>query len=180
MLSGPLLVTDRLILRPPAAQDFDDFAAMCAEEDTMYFLGGPCERPVAWRSFTTIVGAWQIQGYSMFSVIERGSGAWVGRVGPWCPDGWPAPEIGYGLRREFSGRGYAYEAAVAACNFAVEFLGWDRLTHTIDPENTASIALARKLGAHNSGRTSLPAPLQQVRVDLWTQSAADWRQRRSV
>lgn len=180
MLSGPLLVTDRLILRPPAAQDFDAFAIMCAEDDTMRFLGGPCERSVAWRSFTSIVGAWQIEGCSMFSVIERSSGAWVGRIGPWKPDGWPAPEIGYGLSRQFAGRGYAYEAAVAACNFAVEFLGWDQLTHTIDPENAPSIALAQKLGARNTGPTRLPAPFEQSRVDLWSQSAANWKQRRSA
>jgi RimJ/RimL family protein N-acetyltransferase len=37
MLNGPLLVTERLILRPPAAEDFDAFAAMCAEEETAAF-----------------------------------------------------------------------------------------------------------------------------------------------
>lgn len=175
MLSGPLLVTERLILRPPVAQDFDAFAAMHAEPETMSFLGGPVPRSVAWRQFASHAGAWQISGYSFFSVIERSTGEWVGRVGPWGPDGWPAPEIAYGLAQKYAGRGYAYEAAVAAIDFAVEFLGWDQIAHTINPDNHASIALARKLGAQNSGPTSLPAPLENARVDLWTQSAAQWK-----
>src|SRR3546814_1492195 len=79
MLNGPLLVTDRLILRPPSAEDFDAFAEMCAEEETMRFIGGACPRSAAWRQWCTLAGAWHIRGFSMFSVIERASGEWVGR-----------------------------------------------------------------------------------------------------
>ena len=96
MLNGPLLVTERLILRPPATEDFDGFAEMCTEEETMRFIGGTCPRSQAWRMWCTLAGAWHIRGFSMFSVIERATGEWVGRLGPWEPDGWPAPEIGYG------------------------------------------------------------------------------------
>src|SRR3546814_6994841 len=85
----------------------------------------------------------------MFSVIERASGEWVGRLGPWEPDGWPAPEIGYGVSARFAGKGYAFEGAVAACDFAVEFLKWPELMHSIDPANTRSQALAKRLGATN-------------------------------
>ena len=46
MLNGPLLVTDRLILRPPSAEDFDDFAAMCTEADAKEHIGGVSERSV--------------------------------------------------------------------------------------------------------------------------------------
>src|SRR3546814_3105503 len=92
MLNGPLLVTERLILRPPAAEDFDAFAEMCAEPETMTYLGGACPRAQAWRHWSTIAGAWHIRGFSMFSVIERDTGEWVGRLGPWQPDGWPGPE----------------------------------------------------------------------------------------
>lgn len=180
MFSGPFLVTSRLILRPPIAQDFDAFAAMRADADTMSFLGGAVPRSVAWRQFTSQVGAWQISGYSLFSIIERSSGAWLGQVGPWGPDGWPQPEIAYSLRTEFAGQGFAYEAAVAAIDFAVDILKWDKIAHTIHPDNAASIALAQRLGATNHGPTQLPAPVQDSRVDLWMQSAQQWKQRQAV
>jgi len=178
MLNGPLLVTERLILRPPAAEDFDAFAEMCAEPETMTYLGGACPRAQAWRHWSTIAGAWHIRGFSMFSVIERDTGEWVGRLGPWQPDGWPGPEIAYGVRAKFAGRGYAFEGAVAACDFAVEFLKWNELMHSIDPANSRSQALARRLGATNSGPTRLPAPFQDAPVDAWTQSADHWRAKR--
>src|SRR5690606_38610674 len=58
MLNGPLLVTERLILRPPAAEDFGAFAEMCSEEETMRFIGGACPRAQAWRLWCTLAGAW--------------------------------------------------------------------------------------------------------------------------
>lgn len=178
MLNGPLLVTERLILRPPATEDFDAFAAMCTEADTMEFIGGTCERSQAWRQWCTLAGAWHIRGFSMFSVIERSSGEWVGRLGPWEPADWPAPEIGYGVRAKFAGLGYAFEGAVAACDFAVEFLKWSKLMHCIDPKNLRSQALAKRLGTVNSGPTRLPPPFQDAAVDAWTQSADQWRRNR--
>jgi RimJ/RimL family protein N-acetyltransferase len=178
MLNGPLLVTQRLILRPPATEDFGAFADMCAEPDTMQYIGGICPRALAWRQWCALAGAWHIRGFSMFSVIERESGEWVGRLGPWEPEAWPAPEIGYGVRAKFAGKGYAFEGCIAACDFAVEFLKWPELMHSIDPANTRSQALAARLGATNSGPTRLPEPFQDTPVDAWTQSADAWRIKR--
>lgn len=178
MLNGPLIVTERLILRPPGPVDFDSFAEMSADKEVTRFIGGPCARAQAWRNWCAIAGAWHIRGFSMFSVIERASGEWVGRIGPWEPDGWPGREIAYGVRAKFVGKGYAFEATVAACDFAVEFLKWEELMHSIDPANIRSQALARRLGATNSGPTRLPPPFQDAPVDAWKQSADQWRQNR--
>src|SRR3546814_14503892 len=110
----------------------------------------------------------------MFSLIERASGEWVGRLGPWEPDGWPAPEIGYGVSAKFAGKGYAFEGAVAACDFAVEFLKWPELMHRIDPANTRSQALAKRLGASNSGPHSRPAPFEAAPAAPWTTAPHAW------
>ncbi|AXJ95171.1 N-acetyltransferase [Sphingomonas sp. FARSPH] len=178
MRAGPVLFTPRLMLRPLSGEDFEGWAAFHADAETMRFLGGVQSREVAWRSLCGMAGAWMIRGFSMFAVIERDSGDWVGRVGPHQPEGWPGTEIGWGIQRGFAGRGYAYEAACAAMDYAVDVLGWTRIIHTIDPDNHASIALARRLGASNGGPVTLPPPLADFRVDAWGQSAADWRARR--
>ena len=176
---GPILVTQRLILRPPAPEDFDGWADFSADPETMRFLGGPQPRATAWRSFCTMAGAWQIAGFAMFSLIERATGSWVGRVGPWQPEGWPGSEVAWGIARTHAGRGFAHEAAVASMDYAVDVLGWDEVIHTIDPENTASIALARRLGSVNRGPARLPDPFADRPVDAWGQSAAEWRARRA-
>lgn len=176
-MPAPILFTERMILRPVAAEDFDAWADFHADPETMAFLGGVQPREVAWRGLCAMAGAWQIRGFAMFSLIERGSGRWIGRVGPWRPEGWPGNEVGWGVAREFAGQGYAYEAAVACMDYAVEVLGWGDVLHTIAPDNAASIALARRLGSVNRGPTSLPPPMAQMPVDNWGQSAEAWRSR---
>lgn len=179
MTASPVLETERLILRLPNGDDFEAWAAFHAEEDTMRFLGGIQPYAASWRGLCAMVGAWQVRGFAMFSVIERSTGAWVGRIGPWQPEGWPGTEVGWGIRSAFAGKGYAREAAIASMDYAVDVLGWTEIIHTIDPENLSSIRLATSLGSTNLGPTQLPAPLDQFRVDSWGQSADQWRARRA-
>ncbi|MFM9827867.1 MAG: GNAT family N-acetyltransferase [Sphingomonas sp.] len=176
-MTGPILFTERLILRPPTANDFEAWAAFHADEQTMRFLGGVQPRSVAWRSLCSMTGAWSIRGYSMFSAINRATGQWMGRIGPHYPDGWPGREVGWGLARGFEGKGYAHEAAIATIDYVFDVLGWDDVMHIIDPDNAPSIALARRLGSTNRGPTQMPAPFETSKCDDWGQSAAAWRAR---
>ena len=176
---GPTLETERLILRPPAAEDLDGFAAFGADREATRFLGGPGPRAAAWRVLAAFAGSFALHGFGMFSVVEKATGRWIGRVGPWRPEGWPGPEVGWGLLSDAQGRGYAFEAAAASIDWAVDGLGWDEVIHTIDPANAPSIALARRLGSIDRGPGRLPAPFEGRTVDVWGQSAADWRARRA-
>ena len=175
MSSYAVLETERLTLRLPQVSDLDGWAAMGADAETMCYIGGVTSRAEAWRQLCTMRGSWDIRGFAMFSVIERATGMWVGRIGPWQPEGWPGHEVGWGVSPAFAGRGYAFEAAVASMDYAFDVLGWSHAIHTIDPENTRSIALAVRLGSTNGGPTQLPEPYRAARVDAWGQSAAQWR-----
>jgi RimJ/RimL family protein N-acetyltransferase len=173
----PVLETERLILRCPEEADLDGFAAMMADPECAKFLGGVVPRTAVWRSLAVLAGAWMIKGFSMFSVVEKASGRWIGRVGPWCPEGWPGTEVGWGLTRAVWGLGYATEAAEACMNFAFDRLGWDEVVHTIDPQNVASQAVAKRLGSRYLRPGRLPEPIS-IDLDVWGQSRADWRARR--
>lgn len=179
-MPGPELITERLLLRLPMAEDFDAWAAFQGDAEATRFIGGPQPRAVAWRSLLTMAGSWSVQGFGMFSVIERASGAWVGRIGPWFPEEWPGTEIGWSLARPFWGRGYALEAATAATDWAVATLGWTDIIHTIAPANRASQALARRLGSARRGPGRLPPPFQNEPTEIWGQSATEWRTRRAA
>lgn len=180
MSSGPYLLTERLILRPPSAEDFEGWAKFSADPDTNRFLGGARKRAESWRMLCTMVGAWTVRGYAMFSMIRRDTGEWIGRTGPWQPEGWPGTEVGWGVIREHEGKGFAREAAIASIDYAFDVLGWDEVIHTIDPENTASIALAERLGSTNRGPVKMPAPFEEFRVDAYGQSKAEWAARKAT
>jgi RimJ/RimL family protein N-acetyltransferase len=178
-LDALTLETPRLLLRPIRRHDFEEFAAFLADAETMRYLGSaPQPRSIAWRSFLQMAGAWAMQGFAMFSVIEKESGRWVGRVGPWQPEGWPGTEVGWGIVRDRCRLGYATEAATAAIDWAFATLSWSEVVHVIDPNNVASQGVARKLGSRNRGRTQLPAPFTESVVDIWGQSKEEWLARR--
>lgn len=171
---GPTIETARLILRPPIAADFDAFAAMHADEEVMKFLGGTQSKALCWRTFNGFAGAWHLYGFSMFCLIDKQSGEWLGRVGTIHPYGWPEREVGWGIIKSAMGKGLALEAAVATMDYAFDVLGWEKAIHCIDPLNTPSQALAIKLGSYNQGKTQLPDPLAHINVEAWGQTREEW------
>lgn len=173
----PTLETARLILRPPAVEDFEVFAAMMADEETARFIGGVMARAAAWRSWASLAGHWAMRGFGMFSVFEKDSGTWIGRVGPWMPEGWPGPEVGWALLRSAWGKGYATEAAAAAIDWAFDTLGWTEVIHCIEPKNAASIAVAQRLGSSFLRRAPLPPPHDKIIADIYGQTRDGWRAR---
>jgi RimJ/RimL family protein N-acetyltransferase len=93
-MKGPMIETPRLFLRPPQAEDFDGFCELMGDEASAKFIGGVQPPEVVWRTLCVLSGAWTIAGFSMFSVIEKDSDRWIGRLGPWQPNGWPGTEVG--------------------------------------------------------------------------------------
>jgi len=154
-----MIETARLILRPPVANDFQDYAALGADPEVMRFLsatGAPMNRFEAWRGFAAQVGHWRIRGFGMFTVRERATGAFVGRIGPWFPEGWPELEVGWTLRSNYWGRGYATEAARASVEYAFTRLDSRHVISLIDPDNTRSIRVAERVGERLECETTLP------------------------
>ena len=177
---APILETQRLILRAPEASDFEPWAAFHADAEAMRHLGGAQNRALTWRGVCTMAGAWTVRGFSMFSVIEKASGRWIGRLGPWQPEGWPGTEIGWGLVRDAWGKGLATEGSAACMDYVFDVLGWTDAIHTIDSQNVASQAVARRLGSSNRGPGALPPPFQDRPVDVWGQTRAQWLARRAA
>jgi len=172
---GPTLETERLILRPPSLEEFDAWTDFMADEHSTRFIGGVQTRSAVWRGITCMAGAWVLEGFAMFSVIVKASGRWIGRLGPWKPEGWPGSEVGWGIIREAEGKGYATEGSIAAINWSFEHLGWTEVIHTILPENASTKAVARKLGSSYIRMQHLPAPYEHLEVEVWGQSREQWQ-----
>ncbi|QPF87916.1 GNAT family N-acetyltransferase [Bradyrhizobium genosp. L] len=174
-VDGPVIETARLILRPWRASDVADNTAMLSDPETARFIT-PDHQPVTselkgWRNAAVIAGHWALHGFGMFAVEEKSSGRYIGRVGPYCPPGWPGFEVGWGIAKAYRGRGYAVEAARAAIDHVFANFTVDRIIHCIDPVNVASQAVARRLGAVNEG----PGELEGDIVDIWVTQRERWR-----
>ena len=159
MMNPRVLETERLILREWHLEDFEDFAAMHSDPRVMEFLandGKPLSRFAAWQSLTSIVGHWALRGFGLFAVIERATGEFVGRVGPWYPEGWPDFEVGWTIRSAHWGKGYATEAARRAIDYSFTDLGRSHVVSLILPHNTRSIKVAQRLGEQFERDVELP------------------------
>jgi RimJ/RimL family protein N-acetyltransferase len=148
----PIVETERLLLRAFRESDTDAYAEMLGDAEVMRFLGGrPLPRAEAWRNMAMVIGHWDLRGYGFWAVEERASGEMVGRVGCWRPEGWPGLEVGWTLRRQFWGRGYATEAARASLEYAFTKLNQTHVISLIAPDNAASIRVAERLGERPEG-----------------------------
>jgi RimJ/RimL family protein N-acetyltransferase len=146
-LAIPVLETERLRLRGFREGDLDAYATFIADEAATRFVGGTGDRGNAWRRMAMGVGHWALRGHGPWAIEEKASGRWVGYSGLWNPEGWPEPELTWGLVADSQGRGYATEAARRAREFAYRELGWTTLTSYIDPRNGLSLRVAQRLSA---------------------------------
>jgi RimJ/RimL family protein N-acetyltransferase len=153
----PTLRTERLLLRPFRGDDVDAYAAMCADPLIMRNLGEgrTLSRAETWRQVAFFLGHWHLRGHGMWAVEERESGDLVGRVGFLEPEGWPGFELGWALRSDRWGRGYATEAARTALEFARTQLGRSGVISLIYPDNQPSIRVAERLGETLQRETEL-------------------------
>lgn len=172
-MTAPTIETPRLILRPWRAGDIDAFAAMMQEPETARYItsdGKPQDRNLAWRTMAMIVGHWQLRGFGMFVIEEKGTGAFVGRAGPWMPEGWPGFEIGWGVRHGFRGKGYASEAAYHAGLWAFDAFKPERVISCIHVDNAPSMRVADRLGETRYAETllfGLPHKIFSATRDQW-------------
>jgi RimJ/RimL family protein N-acetyltransferase len=174
-VSKTILETQNLMPRIPIEADLEGWARLDADERAMRFIGGKRTRADAWMSLAAATGMWALRGFGLFSVVDKATGQWIGRVSPWVPEGAPGTEVGWTISPSEWGRGRAAEAATSAIDWAFDHLGWTDVIHCIDAENLASIALAQRLGSTWSGEYSGAdgKPLQ-----IYGQSQAAWRARR--
>ncbi|MEN3289918.1 MAG: hypothetical protein V7634_4218 [Bradyrhizobium sp.] len=76
----------------------------------------------------------------------------------------------WGIAGKARGRGYAVEAARASIDWTFATFEIDEIIHCIETSNTASQAVARRLGASRGREADLFGKL----TDIWVTSRTSW------
>ena len=102
------------------------------------------------------LASYRAHGIGKWAVALRADGTVIGHCGVAMEPVHgltPEPELGYRLRPEFQGKGYATEAAKAALEHCLMLVGLPRILGIVEPANTASARVLLKLGLTLQGQT---------------------------
>ncbi|MBN4940098.1 GNAT family N-acetyltransferase [Stenotrophomonas maltophilia] len=103
-----------------------------------------------------VLHSYALNGFGMYAIERLSDGAWLGNAGLVRRDGLPGPDIGYALLSEYTGHGYAGEAARAVFTHARGALGLQDLYGITDLDNVVSGKILLGLGMCEQGVIQLP------------------------
>ncbi len=146
--SKVFLETERLILRYFTLDDVDAIFAVIGDPETMKFYPQRFAREDAARWVTKSQERYRRDGYALFAVVLKSNGQVIGNCGLMRQEieGESLIEVGYHLRRDYWGHGYATEAARGCMAYAFGHLKADKVVSLILPENLPSRRVAERNG----------------------------------
>ena len=147
-LPWEILQTKRCIVREMTTEDVAAFYEIYREPSVTMYMEGlfpKKEQEIAYVE-DYIKHVYEFFEYGLWTVVEKKSGQIIGRAGiSWCEET-NEVELGYVIAVPFQRQGYAYEVCSAILQYAKEELEIEWVAAYIKKENTASVALCRKMG----------------------------------
>jgi RimJ/RimL family protein N-acetyltransferase len=155
MTPYPVLHTPRLRLEPLNLGHLDGLLAVNGDAEVMRYISGHAEtREDALAMIERVQARWAEHGFSWWAFIDNTHGEFIGTgcVQHLGRDAANPLELGWRLRRDRWGQGYASEAARRMAAFAFDDLAAPLLCAVCDPANTASSQVMQRLGMHYTGQ----------------------------
>lgn len=151
------LETERLLLRPLTDDDVDPMTVYRGDPEVCRFLPFTPQTGDDIRGrIGGIFGSTSLEGENggiPMGIFRRADGVLVGDLVLFHLDRVNGNvEIGWVIRPDLSGQGYATEAVRALLGAAFEILGVRRVVARIDAENQASVRLAERVGMRLEAR----------------------------
>jgi RimJ/RimL family protein N-acetyltransferase len=160
-----VLETARLALRRWREGDLDAWLTHLNTPEVRAYLGGVDTPEKVAEKFAKLERAWEANGFSFLAVDRRKDGAFLGTCGMARIETECAPEplrgavqIGWQLRADCWGRGYATEAARAVLEMAFTRFAFPLVYAQTSQRNRASWGLMEKLGMRRLAELDYPDP----------------------
>ena len=169
--------TERLTLRIWAGSDREAYAQHCNQPRVMKWLGGIEEPEELDDDVDWFIECHERFGHTLWVVERKGDGAFLGFTGldKLRIESGEIPamlhdrvEVGWRLRSDMWGRGYATEAAYVSLDIAFRVRRLPSVVSRIHPKNAASIRIAFKLGLERSPDLETQRGLRVYRIDRKT------------
>lgn len=146
------------------------FALLNAQPEVSEFVGGggPMSRQESDELSLRISSHWEAYGFGLWAALRRDTAEMIGFIGLCHPLWWPEMvdrvEVGWRLRREAWGFGYASEGGRAALSAGCSELGLGEIVAFVHPANERSLAVTRRLGMAEEAELPHPSRDHTVKV----------------
>lgn len=140
-----MIETERLMLRPLTRTDVDQIVDLHGDPRVNQFVPF-FSYDQALHRISEIEQQWSQRGHGIFAVELKTTGEFIGRSGLNYWSEFDEVELGWILKPEAWGRGYATEAGQSCLEWGFSRLDVRYLTAMIDPANIASARVAERLG----------------------------------
>ncbi|WP_308736930.1 GNAT family N-acetyltransferase [Microbacterium sp. MYb64] len=139
--------TPRIRSREMDDGDLDPMAALLGDPEVMAFYPAPKTRDESAEWIANQRRRYEQDGHGLW-IIETAEGEFLGDCGiTWQTyNGIAVREVGYHVRADRQGEGFATEAAQACVELVRSVFAPTALTAIIHPQNAASLRVAAKLG----------------------------------
>ncbi len=144
-----ILETERLILREFVIEDAPFMLKLVNDPSWLKYIGDRNVHSIEDAEQYVLNGAlksYATLGFGFYVVVWKHSQLLIGTCGLTKRDFLDIPDFGFAFLPEFTGKGYAFEAAEATLAYAGSALGIKELAAITLPLNTRSIRLLLKLG----------------------------------
>jgi RimJ/RimL family protein N-acetyltransferase len=140
-------VTERLVVRELTPADLDGLAGVFGDPAVLWWEPAPFTHEQSREALERTMRRYREDGFGAYAVVLRATDELIGVCGLVLRDveGERLPELGWDVRSDHWGRGYATEAARAVLAHAAD-LGLRRVYSLISPDNERSRGVARNLG----------------------------------
>lgn len=143
-----MLETERLIIRKFTYDDLECLIDLRSDEEVIKYLGGrQMQNPEAIeKRLRFYLDCYEKYGYGMGAMIWKKTGEMFGWSGLQPLEETGETEVGYGMVKEFWGKGIGYECARAWLEYGFKTANAERIVAVAAPENTGSWRIMEKCG----------------------------------
>jgi len=181
-----IATTERLVLRTEAEGDFEQWLAHMNTPEVLAYLGGVQSEETVAKSFARVREAHENGRPGFYMVALKDGGGLIGRAGIATIDTPLAPEemrdaiqIGWSMRADHWGKGYAPEAARAALKQAFTRFDAPAVYGQTSERNVPSWRVMEKLGMKRIAELDYEDPdypPEDNPTMVWRITRAEWEQ----
>ncbi len=143
-----ILETARCVIRETVPEDVEAFYRIYNDPAITKYMEGLYPDVEEEKQYIReyIDKIYTFYGFGVWTIIERESGAIIGRAGISYREGYEDPELGFIIGVPWQRKGYAYEVCRAILAYGWVALEFEQVQALVEPDNIPSIKLCERLG----------------------------------